>query len=88
MRDKQLPLNPDDLIGKKIRLKETADKNSVDVWGITPYVFTINNHEHYNFLPIDKRIRMYPEEEYPDGRVHALGAMIGYNKIRTLFELI
>lgn len=84
----QLPINIEDAIGKRIILKTTVSKNSIKIFGTSPYIFDISkNPVLLESYPKDRIIRLFPEEEYPSGRVHALGCIMSYEGIRNLFEL-
>lgn len=80
-----LPEVPTDLIGKKIVLKPTDDANRISVWGTDPYIFDISFKNMD--LVLNKRIRLFPVEEYPNGSVHIMGAMVGYERICEIFQL-
>lgn len=85
--NKELPDNPQDCIGLKIKLKPDAPKHSINNFDIINYIFTIKDEDRDFSLILDKRIRVYPEDQYPDGKINILFTLLGYKKIKEKFEL-
>lgn len=83
----ELPDNIEDCIGKETVLKENVDSNTVSTFDRDSYIFTLADKQDYHRNDND-RIRLFPKNEYPNGRVHGLATIMGYNKIKKLFQLV
>lgn len=92
----ELPDNINDAVGLIIQLKDykdsTAHKDYDPTYDIAnfgkdnKYVFILGNMTKW--ATDNERIRLYPIEEYPNGRVHLLGTMLGYKRLKDRFQVV
>lgn len=80
------PINVEDICGLVIILRDDVIDITMNNFGKGEYVLDISHT-----LPeveAAQKIRMFPIEEYPNGRVHLLGCIMGYDAIRKRFRIV
>jgi hypothetical protein len=82
------PINVEDITGLVITLRDDVSNATKNNFGNGEYVLDISSSIKLLDVPASEKIRMFPIEEYPNGRVHMLGCIMGYDMIKHRFKIV